>query len=170
MITLGEHSYIARTANPIQEFHDPVVETGKFCSIAGGVKFMGAAEHASATHKKCVANFPFYEEWQLDYPRGEMRGPIKLGNDVWLGENAFIMDGVFIGDGAIIGANTMVAKDVPPYAVVVGNPGKIVHYRFEPEIIEKLLKIKWWDWDREKIEEALPDFQDINLFVQKYLI
>lgn len=168
MITLGENSYIAKTTNQVIEHHDPAVTTGKFCSIAGGVHFMGTAQHASATHKQCVANFPFFEEWKLEYPRGEMRGPITLGNDVWIGENAFILDGVYIGDGAIVGANATVAKDVPPYAVVVGNPAKIVHYRFTPEIIEKLLQIKWWNWERSKIEEALPYFQNIETFVSKF--
>lgn len=168
MITLGEHSYIARTSNPVQEFHDPVVDTGKYCSIAGGVKFLGTAQHASVTHKKCVANFPFFEEWQMDYPAGEMRGPIRLGNDVWLGENCFILDGIEIGDGAIVGANATVSRDVPPYAVVVGNPAKICHFRFDPEIIDQLLKIKWWDWTEESIRERLADFKDIETFVQKY--
>lgn len=168
VITLGDHSYIARTNNAVQELHDPVVEIGKYCSIAGGVKFLGTAQHASATHKKCVANFPFHEEWQMAYPAGEMRGPIMIGNDVWIGENAFIMDGVQIGDGAIVGATATVTKDVPAYAVVVGVPARIVHYRFEPEVIEKLLQIKWWNWDEDKIKQALPDFNDIETFINKH--
>lgn len=168
MINKGQNSYFAKGSNPIHEYHDPVVDMGDFCSIAGGVSFMGTAQHASVVHRKCVANFPFFEQWQTDYPRGEMRGPIKIGNDVWIGENAFILDGVYIGDGAIIGANATVAKDVPPYAVVVGNPAEIKKYRFTKEQIDALLRIQWWNWPREQIEESMNDLQDIEVFIKKY--
>ena len=78
------------------------------------------------------------------------------------------MDGITIGDGAIVGAMSVVAKDVPPYAVVVGNPAKIVHYRYSEDVIAKLLKIKWWDWSESLIKERMEDFKDVDIFVSKY--
>lgn len=72
--------------------------------------------------------------------------PVKIGNDVWIGHGAFIRLGISIGDGAVIGAHTVVTKDVPPYAVVAGNPGRVVKYRFPAEIIERLLRVRWWEY------------------------
>ena len=79
-----------------------------------------------------------------------------IGNDVWISRGAHIMSGVFIGNGAVIGAHTVVAKNVPPYAIVVGNPARIIKYRFDPETIRKLQAIRWWNWSLEKIHEHLP--------------
>ena len=79
-----------------------------------------------------------------------------MGNDVWIGQNATILPGVHIGDGAVIGANAVVAKDVPPYAVVVGNPAVIKKYRFDQETINLLLELKWWDKDIEVIKKLIP--------------
>ena len=78
------------------------------------------------------------------------------------------MDNVTIGHGAIIGSGSIVTKHVPPYAVVVGNPAKVKKYRFNKEIIEKLLKIKWWEWDKETIIQRIEDFKDIKKFIKKY--
>jgi hypothetical protein len=78
------------------------------------------------------------------------------------------MDGITIGDGAVIGMHAVVAKDVPPYGVAVGNPARVHHYRFPKEIREKLLKIKWWDWSKETIIERMADFRDVKVFVEKY--
>jgi len=76
-----------------------------------------------------------------------------IGNDVWIGCNSTILRGVTIGNGAVIGANSLVNKDVPPYAIVVGSPAKIIKYRFDEEIIQALLKIKWWDYPLEIISQ-----------------
>ena len=78
---------------------------------------------------------------------------IIIGHDVWIGRGATIMSGVKIGNGAVIGAQAVVAKDVPPYAVVVGNPGKVIRYRFNKDIISKLQAIKWWYWSQNEIIE-----------------
>ena len=94
---------------------------------------------------------------------------IIIGNDVTIGANVTIMGGVTIGNGAVVGANSLVTKDIPPYAIVGGNPAKIIKYRFEDEIIEKLNEIKWWNWSEEKIKENM-DFilGDVKLFVEKF--
>lgn len=92
----------------------------------------------------------------INTPSLDKRRDTIIGNDVWFGTNSTIMLGVKIGDGAIIGACSVVTKDVPPYSIVAGNPAKIVRYRFPDEIIEQLLKIKWWDWDYDKITRNIP--------------
>jgi hypothetical protein len=86
---------------------------------------------------------------------GAIVGDITIENDVWIGAKSTIMSGVKIGNGAVIGATTTVTKDVPPYAIVVGNPGKVVKYRFTEKQIDLLLQISWWNWDEEKIKREL---------------
>jgi virginiamycin A acetyltransferase len=78
-----------------------------------------------------------------------------IGNDVWTGWKSTIMPGVTVGDGAVIGACAVVTRDVPPYAVVAGNPARVVRMRYTPEEVEKLLRARWWDWDAEKITRNL---------------
>ena len=136
---------------------------GKFCSIAWGAKFM----FTSGNHTlKSLSNYTFpifFDEWQLDKKNitsaWDNKGDIIIGNDVWIGYEAVIMSGVKIGDGAIIGTRALVTKDVPPYAIVGGVPAKIIRKRFDEQTIEKLLKIKWWDWDKEKIKKHVSAIQ-----------
>ena len=87
--------------------------------------------------------------------------PVTVGNDVWIGARAIIMDGIKIGDGAIIGANSVVTKDVPPYAIVAGCPAKLIRYRFSEDVINKLLELCWWDYPKEFIVNNLP-FDDVE--------
>lgn len=92
----------------------------------------------------------------------------EIGSDVWIGRGAKILSGVKIGDGAIVGAWTVVSKDVPPYAVVVGSPMVIKRFRFDEWEIDQLLKLKWWDWEADKIVGARDDMLDIDVFLQEY--
>ena len=86
--------------------------------------------------------------------------PVKVGNDVWIGEYAVILAHVTeIGDGAVIGAGAIVNKNVPPYAVVVGNPARIVRYRFPKEIVDQLLASRWWEKDIEELKPTISEFQ-----------
>jgi virginiamycin A acetyltransferase len=84
------------------------------------------------------------------------KGDVTIGNDVWIGANVTVMSGINIGDGAVIANNSHVVKNVEPYSIVGGNPAKFIKYRFTPEQIEKLLEIKWWNWDDEKINKYAP--------------
>lgn len=93
---------------------------------------------------------------------------VIVGNDVWIGSDANILEGVVIGDGAVIAAGSVVTKNVPPYAIVGGVPAKILKYRFEENEIKELLRIKWWDWEMNKLKETSNLFCDINLFLEKY--
>ena len=133
---------------------------GKFCAIAKGIEFvMNGANHRMS----CVTTYPFYViggDW------GSAMAPVKhelpykgdtvVGNDVWIGQNVTVMPGVSISDGAIIGANSVVASDIPPYSIAVGNPCRVVKMRFEDELIELLLKFKWWDKSIEEVENLMP--------------
>ena len=105
--------------------------------------------------------FPlFYEEWELEKSNittaWDNKGDIVIGNDVWIGYEAVIMAGVHIGGGAIIAARTVVTKDVPPYTIVGGTPAKEIRKRFDAEIIQQLLLLKWWNWSTDKIRQCLP--------------
>ena len=82
---------------------------------------------------------------------GELSGPTEIGNDVWLGSGATILAGVRIGHGAVIGARAVVAKDIPPYAIAVGNPAQVLRLRFREDTIQRLLDLAWWNWELERI-------------------
>jgi virginiamycin A acetyltransferase len=85
-----------------------------------------------------------------------LKGDTVIGNDVWIGQHVTIMPGVHIGDGAIIGANSVVASDIPPYAVAAGNPCRVIKKRFDDELIDLLLRFKWWDRNIAEIECLMP--------------
>lgn len=98
----------------------------------------------------------------------EERKPIKIGNDVFIGANVTILDGVTIGDGAVIGAGAVVSKDIPPYAIAVGIPIQIKKYRFSEKQIQALLKIKWWNFEDDKLKNIHNMFYDIDGFINMY--
>ena len=133
---------------------------GKFCSIACGTKFLfNCANHTLKSLS--TYTFPlFYEEWELEKSNittaWDNKGDIEIGNDVWIGYEAVIMAGVHIGDGAIIAARAVVTKDVPPYTIVGGTPAKEIRKRFDAEVIQQLLMLKWWDWSADNIRQCLP--------------
>ena len=131
---------------------------GKFCQIAAGVEFvMNGANH----QMNAVSTFPFYtlEGWDMQPPILSdlpFKGDTVIGNDVWIGQNAVILPGVHIGDGAIIGANSVVGSSVDPYTIVVGNPAKVLRKRFDDELIDLLLRFRWWDKSIEEINALIP--------------
>jgi virginiamycin A acetyltransferase len=130
---------------------------GKFCMIASDVTFiMNGGNHLT----NAVSTYPFAvfgNGWEgaMEGKTYPYRGDTKIGNDVWIGHKATIMPGVTVGDGAIIATNATVTKDVPPYAIVGGNPAKVLKMRFEAAKIERLLALQWWDWGLEKITKNL---------------
>lgn len=129
------------------------LKIGRFCCLAGGIKIILGDNHR--LDWVTTYNFPIFpDEWPesagiRDYWR--TKGDVVIGNDVWIGQDVTLLSGVTIGDGAVIGACSVVAKDVEPYAIVVGNPVRLVRKRFSDEIIVKLLELRWWDWPVEKI-------------------
>ena len=145
-------------------YHYPILREkliiGKFCSIACGTKFLfNCANHSLKSLS--TYTFPlFYEEWELEKSNittaWDNKGDIVIGNDVWIGYEAVIMAGVHIGDGAIIAARAVVTKDVPPYTIVGGTPAIEIRKRFNAEVIQQLLMLKWWNWSTDKIRQCLP--------------
>lgn len=173
-IEVGEYTMYNDFVNDPREFeknnvlyHYPIngdkLIIGKFCSIACGAKFL----FTSANHKmSSLSTYPFpifYEEWGLDAKdirnAWDNKGDIIIGNDVWIGYEAVIMAGVTIGDGAIIGTRAVVTKDVPPYTIVGGVPAKPIRKRFDDATVERLIKLRWWDWEHEKIAQSIAAIQ-----------
>jgi len=147
------------------DFVDDKLIIGKFCMIASDVKFiMNGANHLTNS----LSTYPFAifgNGWEnaMDGKNYPKKGNINIGNDVWIGFNATIMAGVTIGDGAIIATNSTVIKDVEPYSIVGGNPAKEIKKRFPEETISKLLKLKWWNWDIEKITRNIQNLTDSEI-------
>jgi virginiamycin A acetyltransferase len=165
---IGDYSYGAPI---IRMFAGPArLIMGKFCSIAEGAQFILGGDHRS----DWVTTYPFIyrrAEW-LGYAAeltdlSTSRGDIVVGSDVWIGTGATVLSGVRIGDGAVIGALAVVRQDVPPYGVVMGNPGCLVRKRFSDATIDALLEIRWWDFERDKIISLLPFLQsnEIEAFI-----
>lgn len=145
-------------------------EIGKFCSI--GPNFLcGWGVHPA----NGISTAPMFYSTRKQNgftlsgtDKIEERKPIKIGNDVFIGANVTILDGVTIGDGVIIGAGAVVSKDIPPYAIAVGCPIKIIKYRFNDNQIQAFQRIKWWDFDEEKLQEIERLFFDVDKFLEKY--
>jgi len=142
---------------------------GKYCSIATNVIIFLGSEHRT----EWISTYPFPFLWdKAKSIKGHpsTKGDVVIGNDVWIGFGATILSGVTIGDGAAIGACSLVIRDVPPYAIVAGNPAQVIRYRFDVETIQKLLKIKWWDWPDEKVKENvhLICSDSIHSFIKQF--
>ena len=169
-ISVGEYTMYNDFVNDPTQFeknnvlyHYPInhdrLMIGKFCSIACGAKFIfNSANHTLSS----LSTYPFplfFEEWGLTREKvtdsWDNKGDIVIGNDVWIGYEAVIMAGVTIGDGAIIGTRAVVTKDVPPYTIAGGVPARLIRKRFPDVTISELLKIRWWDWPRERIAENI---------------
>ncbi|PTX15077.1 chloramphenicol O-acetyltransferase type B [Pontibacter mucosus] len=139
---------------------------GSYCSIGSGASFIMAGNQG---HRyDWISSFPFFYMSEVECFRDskdgfQNAGDTIVGNDVWIGSEAMIMPGVKIGDGAVIGSRALVTKDVEPYAIVGGNPAKIIKKRFEEEHIQMLLEMKWWDWDEEILKEAIPILCSSNI-------
>lgn len=140
------------------DFNGDRLVIGRYCALATGVTFLlNGGNHRTAG----ISTFPFpiFEAWrgrwdgEMDFPN---RGDTVVGNDVWMGHDSLVMPGVTIGDGAIVATRAVVTKDVPPYAIVGGNPARVIRTRFDDATIERLERIAWWDWPPERVTEAIP--------------
>ncbi|MDM7998661.1 MAG: CatB-related O-acetyltransferase [Dehalococcoidia bacterium] len=135
------------------------VRIGKFCSIAPCVIQLRGDHRmdyvSTYPFKAFLDDWPTAEEIEWGDAEAVNPGDVVIGNDVWIGNNATILGGVRIGDGAVVGTNSVVASDVEPYAIVAGNPARVIRKRFDDETIRKLLEIRWWDWPHDKIAANL---------------
>jgi chloramphenicol O-acetyltransferase type B len=153
-VKVGRHTY-GHEQIAIRSWDESTeLRIGSFCSIADRVTVFLGGNHRS----DWVTTYPFptfADRWKS--ARGieddhVSKGDVVIGNDVWVGSNATIMSGVTVGDGAVIGTDSCVTRDVAPYAIVAGNPARRLRLRFDPETVEKLLAVRWWEWSDERIE------------------
>ncbi len=181
MMYVGRHTYgmehvkIRRWPEMKQHYN---LVIGHFCSIADDVEVYLGGNHY--TH--LVSSFPFGIVGNKSFPNATKiesnlnlngsycKGDVIIGSDVWIGSHVTIMSGVKIGSGAVIAANSHIVKDVPAYAMVGGNPARVIKYRFSETQIEKLLSIKWWEWSDEKINENMKYIlnPNIDVFIEKF--
>lgn len=169
-IIVGEFSYyngsnFESCVTHHYEFIKDKLIIGKFCQIGANVEFvMNGANH----QMNAASTYPFYifNGWDQEPPTIRdlpIKGDTIIGNDVWIGEDVTIMPGIRIGDGVIIAKHSVITKDIPPYCVVGGNPAKIIRKRFDDEMIDLLLKLKWWDKPIKEINELIPLLSNSNI-------
>lgn len=157
-VSVGTGTYA--TAMPVLHAHHPGnrIVIGKYCSFARNVTVFAGGNHPlrHVTTHPLMLYFgrATFAEWSEAC--GDDEDVTVIGNDVWIGDGALILSGVTVGDGAVIGARSTVAADVPPYAVVAGNPARVLRKRFGDAQIDALLGIRWWDWRHEHVASAVP--------------
>ena len=164
---IGDFTYGRPQISQWNESQSAMLTIGRFCSIATGAQILLGGNHRA----DWPTTYPFPEFFVRHASIGEYessKGNVNIGNDVWIGMDAMVLSGVTIGDGAVVAARAVCAKDVPPYAIVAGNPARIVRYRFEEDVIAALLKIRWWDWPIEDVHNAVPLLlqTDIGKFIE----
>lgn len=167
-VTIGRQTQWWRHSFPYPATAACPISIGSFCSLADDVHILsGISNHWTdrAATKNPAVLFPGYRG--LNTPPA---GPMVIGSDVWIGRGTIVLPGVNIGHGAVVGAGAVVTRDVAPYAIVAGNPARLIRHRFSPEIIEALLAIRWWDWPDEKIQAYRDEFLGpIEVFVARAL-
>lgn len=167
-VTVGDYSYFERHGEAIY------ADVGKFCSIAANCR-INALEHPLeriTQHKLSYRPNEYFRYLGVDQAFRARRAAkrVTIGHDVWIGHGAVIMPGVRIGNGAAVGANAVVTHNVAPYTIVAGVPGKKIRRRFDEQTVERLEQLAWWDWPRERLFEALPDMQrlEITAFLDRW--
>jgi len=172
----GRGTYYDRNVNIISWSDQYNIRLGNYNSIGRDCNFFLHANHrpdwVTTSSQLFGPVTPEIADMHMQMGHPSCKGDIVIENDVWIGAKSTIMSGIKISNGAVIAAGSTVTKDVPPYAIVAGNPGKIVKYRFYKDQIDKLLKIAWWDWDEDKIKEnAMLMWSDnIDEFIEKWII
>lgn len=166
--TLGDYSYC------VEGTQIAYAEIGKFANIAANVRIY-ASKHPM--QRASLHHFTYRSSWYFEgeaddaaFFEWRAENSIAIGHDTWIGHGAVIMPGVKVGNGAIIGSNAVVTKDVADFAIAVGVPAKPIKQRFPAPIADRLLALGWWDWEHEKLHQALPDFRalEIEAFLEKY--
>ena len=165
--SFGDYSYVVNDADIIY------TTVGRFCSIAAHTRInpgnhpLDRVALSHFTYRSSAYGLGADDAAFFDWRRSHRA---TLGNDVWIGHGAIVLPGVNIGNGAAIGAGAVVSKDIPPFAIAIGVPAKVLRFRFAPEIIAALERIAWWDWPHDRLGTALADFRAMTAedFCRKY--
>jgi acetyltransferase-like isoleucine patch superfamily enzyme len=158
-ISVGKYTYDINLVRVVDYGNQSLkLSIGSFTSIAGGTEIYLA--DGIGHRPNWTSTYPFGSIHQAVFPAKtdtiRSKGDVVIGSDVWIGEHVSIMHGVTIGDGAVVAVKSHVVKDVEPYSIVGGNPARFLKYRFNKDLIERLLQIKWWDYPDEKIARIVP--------------
>jgi phosphonate metabolism protein (transferase hexapeptide repeat family) len=167
-VTLDDYSYV------VNDSDIAYTTFGKFCSIAAMTRInpgnhpMHRATQSHVTYR-ASAYFPG-EQDEAQFFAWRRAHPVVVGHDVWVGHGAIILPGRTIGTGAVVGAGAVVTRDVAPYAIVAGNPARVIRPRFPVETADRLQRLAWWNWDHARLRAALPDFRRLSIerFLDKY--
>jgi acetyltransferase-like isoleucine patch superfamily enzyme len=156
---IGEMTYGAQNIEILHPGPSQYLKIGSYCSIADGVKVFLGGNH----RMDWVSTFPFghlpdsKDIFTTKVKHASAKGKnVAIGSDVWIGSNVTIMSGLEIGDGAVIAANSHVVSDVEPYAIVGGNPARLIRMRFDEEIIALLIELEWWKYSSESVAKIVP--------------
>ncbi len=174
LLTIDRESYVidamVENSDEAYPFTGKLVhnlQIGRYCSLANGIHFL--IGRGKNYYRVTTSAAKVFQSIDGVHSKHHEKGSVIIENDVWIGRNASIMSGVIIHNGAVVAANSHVVKDVPPYAIVGGNPAKVMGYRFSEEIIKKLLTIQWWYWENDKIEQNAEYFgDDIERFCNRF--
>lgn len=163
----GPERFFERNVLHHYDFVGDRLEIGTFCALATGATFyMNGANHAMGGFSTYPFNI-FGHGWEAGFDpaawTSENRGDTIVGNDVWIGSDALILPGARIGSGAVVAARAVVSGDVEPYAVVAGNPARRVRTRFDPETVQALLAVAWWDWPADRITRNLDAIRGADI-------
>lgn len=161
--SIGDHSYVNNNSAIVH------THIGKYCSIGPQVQIVlgNHPMNMVSTHPVFYSNNKSFQTFSDQNYVNEYL-PVHIGNDVWIGEGVLIPGGVKIGDGAIVASRAVVTCDVEPYSVVGGIPARHIRYRFDSDVIKKIVSSDWWNWDEDKLKKSFKDFHDPSKFVSKH--
>ena len=161
-VTLGDYSYISRNALVAN------TDIGKFCSIGPNFCCGQGLHPTSALSTHPMFYSPARQNGVTLSPKSQFAETrhTTIGHDVYIGANVFVLDGVTIGHGAVVGAGAVVTKDVPPYAIAVGVPARVVKYRFDEETVRRLLDKAWWDAPEGELPTVAEHIWDVEGFLR----
>ena len=157
---IGRHSFCGYDCDVYR------ASVGAFTSIANGV-VLGGARHPMEWVGMSPVFYAGRDSVKAKFSEHPLAKPLEvvIGNDVWIGRSAIVLGGVSIGDGAVIGAGSVVTKNVPPYAIVAGNPARIIRYRFEENVVRELEAIQWWRFPDDRLRDIGESFNDVDRFL-----